>query len=133
MKSRIDDTPAGLDLQSPVRGTPSPPGRFPLVTMRQPVIARTRRPSPVLICKKCLKRCHAGHRIRDRLKHQLKEGRYGKKTSRLVSVNCFGICPKRAVVLASGHSLAKDEYVLVSRRRQVGTALERLLPTGVLD
>src|SRR4051794_4040450 len=101
--------------------------------MKQPVIARSRRPSPVLICKKCLRRCPGGDKIRGRLKHQLKARRTGKKPSRLVSVNCFGICPKRAVVLASGRSLEKDEYLLVSRPRQVEDALETLLPIGVPD
>ncbi len=101
--------------------------------MKQPIVARTRRPGPVLICKKCLKRCPGGDKIRGRLKHKLRARRAGQKTSRLVSVNCFGICPKRAVVLASGRSLDRDEYVLVSRPRQVEDALETLLPIGVPD
>jgi len=97
--------------------------------MKQPVIARSRRPSPVLICKKCLKRWAGGDKIRGRLKHVKQRGAE-RKTSRLVSVNCFGICPRRAVVLASGRSLEGDEYMLVSRPRQVEGALERLLPSA---
>jgi hypothetical protein len=96
--------------------------------MKQPIIARSRRPDPILICKKCLRRWAGGDRIRGRLKRELKQRRTGKKTSRLVAVNCFGICPKEAVVLASGRSLERNEYLLVSRPRQVEGALERLLP-----
>lgn len=101
--------------------------------MKQPTVARSRRPSPILICKKCLKRWPGGDRVRARLKHRLKERRTEKKTSRLVSVSCFGICPKAAVVLASGRSLERDEYLIVSRPRQVEAALEKLLPIGAPD
>lgn len=100
--------------------------------MKPPVIARSRRGSPILICKKCLKRCgRGGDKIRGRLKGELRrrgEGDASGKPARLVAVNCFGICPKRAVVLASGHSLQRNEYVLVSRPRQVDEALEKLQP-----
>ena len=96
--------------------------------MKQPIIARSRRPGPILICKKCLRRWAGGDRIRGKLKRELKQRRTGKETSRLVAVNCFGICPKAAVVLASGRSLEHNEYVLVSRPRQVEGALEKLLP-----
>lgn len=99
--------------------------------MKQPIVARSRRGGPVLICRKCLKRCPDGGKIRARLKHELKRRRTGKKPPRLVSVNCFGLCPKRAVVLASGRSLAADQYVLVLRSRQVEAALEKLLPAVV--
>lgn len=99
--------------------------------MKPPIIARSRRGSPILICKKCLKRCEGGGRIRGRLKDELNrrcEAGAPSKPARLVAVNCFGICPKRAVVLASGHSLQRNEYVLVSRPRQVDEALEKLQP-----
>ncbi len=98
--------------------------------MEQPIIARLRRAGPVLICRKCLKRLPESDRIRGRLKHALKRQSTGQKASRLVSVNCFGICPKKAVVLASGRSLQDNEYVLISRPRQAEAALEKLLPPG---
>ena len=97
--------------------------------MKQPVVARPRRAAPVLICRKCLKRCPGGDGIRGRLKDELKRRCPEKKTApRLVSVNCFGICPKKAVVLTSGRSLQDNEYMLVSRPRQVEAALDKLLP-----
>ena len=97
--------------------------------MTKPIIARSRRASPVLVCKKCLKRSPGGPKIRRELKRELKRRSGEKKSSRLVSTSCFGICPKRAVVLVSGRSLQDDEYVLVARRREVEDALERLLPS----
>jgi hypothetical protein len=101
-----------------------------IVGMTKTIIARSRRTSPVLVCKKCLKRSPGGSKIRRELKHELKQ-RFSekKKSPRLVSTGCFGICPKRAVVLASGRSLRDEEYVLVARRREVEDALERLLPS----
>ena len=97
--------------------------------MTSPIVARSRRASPLLVCKKCLKRCSKGDGIRRELKLEL-EGRApaGKKASRLVSTACFGICPKRAVVLASARTLHRNEYMLVSRRRDVQGALASLLP-----
>lgn len=97
--------------------------------MTEPIVARSRRAAPVLVCGKCLKRLPVGGRIRDRLKRDLKRRHpEEKRMPRLVSANCFGICPKKAVVLASGHSLQADQYLLVSRPRQVEAALEKLLP-----
>jgi Fe-S-cluster-containing hydrogenase component 2 len=95
------------------------------------MIARSRRASPVLVCKKCLKRCSKGARIRRELKRELKQrSAVRKEAPRLVSTTCFGICPKRAVVLASTRSLQRDEFILVSRQRDVQEALENLLPSG---
>jgi hypothetical protein len=99
--------------------------------MTSPIIARSRRASPVLVCKKCLKRCSKGARIRRELKRELKQRSVARaKAPRLVSTTCFGLCPKRAVVLASGRSLRQDEYILVSHRRDIQEALESLLPSG---
>jgi hypothetical protein len=98
-------------------------------SMTAPKIARSRRAGPVLICKKCLKRSPGGTKIQRELKHGLKQRFSEKKRNpRLVSTGCFGICPKRAVVLASSHSLRDQEYVLVARRGEVDGALDRLLP-----
>lgn len=96
--------------------------------MDQPKIARSRRPSPLLVCRKCLKRCSDGDKIRSTIKRRLKKSGFDKKAPKLVSTSCFGLCPKRAVVLASGHSLRDNEYILVSRRGEVEQALEKLLP-----
>jgi len=97
--------------------------------MDQPKIARPRRPSPLFACRKCLKRCSDGDKIRVSIKRQLKlRGSDKKKVPKLVSTSCFGLCPKRSVVLASGHSLRDNAFVLVSHRGEVEQALERLLP-----
>lgn len=97
--------------------------------MKPPVIARSRRAAPVLICRKCLKRYAGGDRIRGRLKDELRRREPEKKKApRLVPADCFGICPKGAVVLTSGRGLRNNEYMLVSRPRQVEAALEKLLP-----
>ena len=102
--------------------------------MTSPMIARSRRASPVLVCQKCLKRCSKGAGIRRELKRELKHRvPAGKKAPRLVSATCFGLCPKRAVVLASARTLQQDEYMLVSRQRDVAAALERLLPLDHSD
>src|SRR5262245_40758343 len=99
--------------------------------MSQPLVARPRRASPILVCKKCLKRSRDGGEIKRELKHALKShGSDKRKRPRLVSTSCFGLCPKRAVVLASGQSLQNGEYLLVSDRREVKTALKGLLPPG---
>ena|ERR1700761_4507957 len=92
--------------------------------MKRPVIVSPRRVSPLLICKKCLKRSAKGVKIGSTLKRELKHRRGGaKKAPKLINTECFGICPKRAVVLASGDSLQRGEYVLVSRRSDIENAL----------
>ena len=102
--------------------------------MTSPIVARSRRAGPVLVCKKCLKRCSSGARIRRELKRELKRRTpAAKKAPRLVSTTCFGICPKRAVVLASARTLQRNEYMLVSRRRDVQGVLESLLPSEELS
>jgi len=98
--------------------------------MSQPIIARQRRASPVLVCKKCLKRSDEGSDIRRAVKRALKRRSYGeRKRPRLVAASCFGLCPKRAVVLASALSLSAGEYVLVSHRADVEKAVDMLKPS----
>jgi predicted metal-binding protein len=104
--------------------------------MKQLVIARPHRTSPILVCKKCLKRVPDGTKIRRELKSELKRQRKDalhtrpSKKARLVTTSCFGICPKNAVVLASGKSLQDDEYILVSDREHVEAALNKLQSTS---
>lgn len=99
--------------------------------MSQPVIARPRRAAPVLVCRKCLKRSSEGKNIRRELKRELKQQRDGNlKAPRLIATSCFGICPKKAVTLASGKSLLNGEYVLVSDAADVGDALKLLQPAS---
>jgi hypothetical protein len=92
-----------------------------------PKLVRPRRAAPVLICKKCLKRSDEGREIRRALKSGLKAARPdGTKAAKLVMTGCFGLCPKRSVVLASGASLQRQEYVLVGQGEEVPEALALL-------
>lgn len=92
--------------------------------MERPTIAHPRRDGPILICKKCLKRSRQANKIRRELKSELKHRpRIARKAAKLVYSGCFGICPKKAVVLASGSSLHNGEYILISRSAQIEDAL----------
>jgi len=95
-----------------------------ITTMKRTAVVRPRRGSPILICKKCLKRSSDGANIRHRLKRELKHGVGAtKKPARLVPTGYFKICPKAAVVLASGLSLAQGKYVLLSHHGDAEAAL----------
>jgi hypothetical protein len=56
-----------------------------------------------------------GGKLRRHLKASLKErsGGQKKKRSRLILTNCFGICPKDAVVTASPATFARGELILI--------------------
>jgi len=72
----------------------------------RPVIARPRRASPIFVCRKCLKRSAEGSAVRRALKGKLKRrDSHGRKPPRLIATSCFGICPRKAIVLASAESL----------------------------
>ena len=45
-------------------------------------------------------------------------------------IACFGLCPKKSIVVASGASLTRQEYVLVADRDQVPRALALLNERG---
>jgi hypothetical protein len=101
------------------------------------VIVRPRRAPPVLVCRKCLKRCGDGRAIRRALKAELKQrgadaARDGEmrklKPPKLVLAGCFGVCPKRAATLASGVTLSRGEFVLVRDESEVGAAVDALMP-----
>lgn len=99
--------------------------------MKRTVVVHPRREAPILVCKKCLKRSPDGEMIRRQLKRELKSTRSGtKKAPRLVRTGCFKICPKAAVVLTDGQTLARGEYVLVSSHEEAGVALGLLRSSG---
>ncbi|QIP10083.1 non-ribosomal peptide synthetase family protein [Bradyrhizobium symbiodeficiens] len=92
-----------------------------------PMLVRPKRAAPVLVCRKCLKRSDEGRDVGRALKSELKARRPdGLKPAKLVMTGCFGLCPKRSIVVASGASLQRQEYVLVEDRDQVPRALALL-------
>jgi predicted metal-binding protein len=93
-----------------------------------PMIVKSRRANLVLICRKCLKRADDGKDVKRGLKAELK-ARGAKKSQRprLILTNCFGVCPKRAVVTASAHTLRRGEFLLVSDRSSMSDAADALL------
>lgn len=70
----------------------------------------------MFVCRKCLKRSDEGGAIKRALKDELKSRAKasGEKRAKVVMTSCFGICPKRAVVTATGATLARGEFLLVS-------------------
>jgi hypothetical protein len=91
-----------------------------------------RRSGPVLVCKKCLGRTDGGGKLKRRLKSALKRrsSLQNAKRPRLVLANCFGICPKQAVVLASARTLGRGEFILLrdTARGSVEEAADVLMP-----
>ncbi len=94
------------------------------------IIARPKRPPPVLICGKCLSKIDSGKKLKQALKAELKNAAasHSGKRPKLVTTSCLGICPKRAVVTASAETLAKGEYVLVTDAKSASEAMARLRP-----
>jgi predicted metal-binding protein len=92
-------------------------------------IARTRRASPILLCRKCLSRIDDGKTLRKALKSDLKQrsARQGQKRPRLVLTGCFGLCPKRAVVAASAATLGRGEYLLLKDAAESAEAARVLM------
>ena len=90
---------------------------------------RSRRPKPILVCRKCLKRFDGGRKLKRDLKAELKRRSVAAdiKRPRLVQTDCFGICPKRAVVLANGKMLDQGEYLLLSDSGGVADAAGLLM------
>lgn len=79
------------------------------------VTIRPRRAPPVLVCKKCLKRVDDGKALKRALKSEVKRVSEAQsiKRPRVVMTDCMGICPKRAVVVASSATLHRGEYLLL--------------------
>jgi predicted metal-binding protein len=102
----------------------------PMAKKSSIMTARSRRAAPVFVCRKCLKRIEDGPSLKQTLKSELKRRDFApeKKPPRVVLTGCFGICPKRAVVMASAETLHRGEYLLLTETNQVGDALDRLVP-----
>jgi predicted metal-binding protein len=92
--------------------------------------ARLRRAPPILVCKKCLGRIDDGKKLRKALKSDSKDRSRTQdvKAPRVVMTNCLGICPKRAVVVASAATLKDGKYLLLSEAGASSDAIEVLMP-----
>ena len=95
------------------------------------VTIRPRCAAPVLVCKKCLGRISDGSELRRALKSEVKQrsAAQGTKRPRVVLTSCLGICPKRAVVVASADTLQRGEYLLLANSDAAGPAAAVLMPT----
>ncbi len=92
------------------------------------------RGATILLCGKCLKRHVDGKGLRRAVKSEAKAraAEPGSGKVRVVKVGCLGLCPRRAVVVASAAGLARGEVVLVRDATEVPQALARLLrPDGM--
>ncbi|WP_257167313.1 hypothetical protein [Bradyrhizobium sp. SRS-191] len=95
--------------------------------MAFPRIIRPPRPAPIFVCRKCLKRSDDAKDIKTEIKRAAKRaGPSGGKPARTIMTSCFGLCPKRAVVITAGVRAAHGEYVLVSQADDVADALALL-------
>lgn len=92
-------------------------------------IARPKRAPCVLVCSKCVKKADEGRAIRKALKAALAEraDAAGRRPGKLVETKCMGLCPKRAVTLASGATLARGELLMVKGAVDAAAALQLLL------
>ncbi len=100
-----------------------------MVKTASAVTVRSRR-EPVLVCKKCLKRIPDGRKIKRELKSEIRSLRDAKpgRRPRLVMTSCFGICPKRAVIVTSGTTLHRGEFVLIADAEQAADVVTLLMP-----
>ena len=97
----------------------------------RPVIpARLRRAPPILVCRKCLKRIDDGKKLCKALKSDARDRSAAQdvKPPKVVMTSCLGICPQRAVVVASAATLQDGKYLLVSEAKASGEAIEALMP-----
>ena len=95
--------------------------------MKKIVVVHPRRASPVFVCRKCLKRSDDAKGIARALKSELKHSAGDReKPARVIKTSCFGICPKRAVVMTGSAAAGNGDYVLISSGTEVPAALERL-------
>lgn len=92
---------------------------------------RPRRSPPILVCKKCLGRIDEGKQLPKNLKSEVKRrsATQGVKRPRVVLTTCLGICPKRAVVVASAETLSQGEYLLLGNGDAAADAIAILMPS----
>jgi predicted metal-binding protein len=95
--------------------------------MKKIIVVHPRRAPPVFVCRKCLKRSDDAKGITRALKSELKRSVGDReKPARVIKTSCFGICPKRSVVMTGSAAAGHGDYVLISSGTEVSTAIERL-------
>ena len=94
------------------------------------VTIQPRRPQPIFVCKKCLGRIDDGKALRRELKSETKRlaQMRATKPARIVMTSCLGICPKRAVVVASAATLQTGQYLLLADADSAANAAAILMP-----
>lgn len=79
----------------------------------------------VLVCEKCVRR--AGRKgLRSDLKGGLKAAS-GHRRVKVVETGCLGLCPKRGVVVATPHDLARGGAFVLQEEAPVRDAVAALL------
>lgn len=113
--------PAEPDGPVPIR-----PAKLPVTPSAKSdvIVARPGWSAAILVCGKCLKGVD-GKAMRRDLKAAARS-RTGKV--RIVRTACLGVCPRRAVAMASARTLARRELVVLREGRSAAAALDRLLP-----
>ena len=123
---------AGGATKEIVIGDESSNGGRPLRT------ARPRWREAILVCGKCIKRHDDGkalrRALRDAAKKRAAKGRTDDGTRRrkvrLIKTACLGLCPRRALVVASAATLTKGEVLVLRDEREIEAVLPRLLLRG---
>src|SRR3954470_18440202 len=94
-----------------------------------PVVTARLRRAPVLVCRKCLGRVADGKALRKALKSELKLRSTGDggKPPRVVLTGCLGICPKRAVAVASAATIARGQVLLLADADAAAAAAATLM------
>jgi hypothetical protein len=95
--------------------------------MSKIIVVHPRRAAPIFVCRKCLKRSPEGKDIRRALKSETRElGGADEKPARVITTGCFGLCPKKAVVVTGGACAHAGDYLLIASPDEVSPALARL-------
>ncbi|GLH78336.1 hypothetical protein SSBR45G_32450 [Bradyrhizobium sp. SSBR45G] len=95
--------------------------------MALPTLISPRRPAPVFVCRKCLGRSDDAKGLKKAIKRATKHAvGLGGKPPRVIMTSCFGLCPKRAVIMTGGGAAAHGNYVLVCSTEDVADALALL-------
>ena len=85
----------------------------------------------VAVCTKCAKRQGLGKRaLRDLLKAEIRRTHTRRKL-RIVETGCLGPCPKRALAVATGASLAQGRILLIDPAAAPSDTLRAILPASM--